>query len=86
MEGKKAWGWFMVLRTVFSIWLGFGLGSPDLAFASCFLGQDQSQQDGHVAKTLDLAVIFDYWGREPGYGETMMREKGHKGEATPFYQ
>lgn len=43
--------------------LGFGLGSLDLAFAWCFLGQDQSQQDGHVAKALDLAMIFDYWGR-----------------------
>lgn len=86
MEGNKAWGWLLILRIAFSSWLGFGLGSLDLAFAWCFLGQDQSRQDGHVAKALDLAVLFDYWGREPGFGETMMREKGHKGEATPFYQ
>lgn len=37
-------------------------------------------------KGLDLAVIFDYWGRGPGYGETVMRETGDKGEGKPFYQ
>lgn len=37
-------------------------------------------------KALDLAGIFDYWGREPGYGETLMREKGDKGEGKPFFQ
>lgn len=74
------------LKDCFSDWLGFGLGSLDLAFAWCFLGQDQSQQDGRVQKSLDLAVIFDYWGRDPGYGETVMREKGDKGEGQPFYQ
>ncbi|EDL01950.1 mCG1026317 [Mus musculus] len=36
-------------------------------------------------KALDLAGIFDYWGREPGYGETLMREKGDKGLASPIY-
>lgn len=87
---NKAWGLVMISRTAcFSSWLGFGIGSLDLAFAWCFLGQDQSQQDGHVEKkkkALDLAVLFDYWGREAGCGETVMREKGDKGEGKPFYQ
>lgn len=47
-------------------YLGLGLGSLHTAFAWCLLGQEQSQQDGHVANALDMAMIFDYWGREPG--------------------
>lgn len=43
-----------------------------------FLRQQQSQLDGYVAKALDMAVILDYWGREPG--EMVTRVKGHKGE------
>lgn len=37
-------------------------------------------------KALNWAVIFDYWGREPGYAETVTREKGHKGEVEPLNQ
>lgn len=31
-----------------------------------------------MAKALDMAMILDYWGREPG--EMVTRVKGHEGE------
>lgn len=36
------------------------------------------------AKALDMAVILDYWGREPG--EMITRVKDHEGEMMPFNQ
>lgn len=35
-----------------------------------------------MANALDMAMILDYWGREPG--EMVMRVKGHEGEMVPF--
>lgn len=37
-----------------------------------------------MAKALDMAMILDYWGREPG--EMVLRIKGHEGEMMPFNQ
>lgn len=37
-----------------------------------------------MAKALDMAVILDYWGREPG--EMVMRGKGHEGEMIDVFE
>lgn len=63
---------------------GAGTGVSAHSFCLVFLGQEQCQQDERVAKALDMAMILDYWGREPG--EMVMRINGHKGEITPFNQ
>lgn len=66
---SRGWGWGLYTQLLLSVF---------------WVRNNANREDECVAKALDMAMILDYWGREPG--EMVMRIKGHEGEMTPFNQ
>lgn len=84
------WGWGPVRSTLwdhlFPAGWGWGWGRgfcTQLLLSDFWVRNRANRTDRHVAKALDMAMILDYWGREPG--EMVTRVKVMKVRRSIFH-